>query len=376
LFDKAISKAITQKISDKPYTKSGLSIAVYDSPGLERDKKQSDKVKQDVSKFIKQQNRKEPSEQIHAVWYYVNSQVNRETEIDSHWIGSIAKELPVLAVITRAYSSEEKLLQILESTPGIKRVVPVIAERENFLHGQTIEAYGLDHLLTATEDLLEDIAQKAIANAVKTKADKAFAWYRDGCATVLASRLVPVPGVKLATPLLQTFMLGGMANSFGYQFSGNYLSKLVKAATVASSLEGIDTGIDRFLENKLTHLPGIDYDNIQTVKDVMSHLTTSLDHVTGVLPFKDQLLEILSNLSNSHWVSALPILNCVTAIATTLSTGLLAIAFIETLKKCKQAEYEGKPKPDLEEIFAEEVKQIMELIRQFAEPSRLPGFSS
>jgi predicted GTPase len=87
LFDKAISEAVTQKISDKPYTKSDFSIAVYDSPGLERDKKQSDKVKQDVSKFIKQQNRKEPSEQIHAVWYCVNSQVNREAEIDSHWIG-------------------------------------------------------------------------------------------------------------------------------------------------------------------------------------------------------------------------------------------------------------------------------------------------
>jgi hypothetical protein len=287
-------------------------------------------------------------------------------------IGSIAKELPVLAVITRACSSEEKLLQILESTSGIKRVVPVVAERENFLHGQTIEPYGLDHLLTATEDLLEDIAQKAIANAVKAKADQAFAWSRDGCATVLATRLVPVPGVKLAVPLLQTRMLMEISKTFGYQIGGDNWNKLIKKATVASGFEGLDT----FVEDKLKHLPGIDYDNIHTVKDVMSHLTTSLNHVTGVLPFKDQLLGILSNLSNSHWVSALPILNCVTAIATTLSTGLLAIAFIETLKKCKQAEYEGKPKPDLEEIFAEEVKQIMELIRQFAEPSRLPGFSS
>ena len=325
LFDKAISKATTQKISDKPYTKSGLSIAVYDSPGLEKDKKQSDKVKQDVSKLIKQQNRKEPSEQIHAVWYCVNSQVTRETEIDSRWIGSIAKELPVLAVITRACGFEKEWLQRhLEDIPNVQRVVPVVARREN-VRTEPIEPYGLDDLLCATENLLEDIAQKAIANAVKAKADQAFAWCRDGCATVLATRLVPVPGVKFVVPLLQTRMLMEISKTFGYQLGGNDLSKLAKAATVASGFEGIDL----FLEDKLGHLPGIDYNNIQTVKDVMSHLTTSLNHVTGVLPFKDQLLEILSNLSNSHWVSALPILNCITAVAATLSTGLLAIAFIQ-----------------------------------------------
>jgi predicted GTPase len=51
LFQLSISNSVTPAISEKPYTKPGLPIAVYDAPGLETDRKQREKVKQDIAKF-------------------------------------------------------------------------------------------------------------------------------------------------------------------------------------------------------------------------------------------------------------------------------------------------------------------------------------
>lgn len=370
LFNKPISNSITQKISDRPYIKLGLSIGAYDSPGLERDKKQRDKVKQNIAKFIKQQNQKEPSEQIHAVWYCVNSQVTRASEIDDRWISLITKDLPVLAIVTRAYGVEKDWLQpyLEEEVPGVQRVVPILTKTEN-IRAQRMEPYGLDNLLSATEDLLEEIAQKAITNAVEAKADQAFAWYRDGCATVLATQIAPVPFMKFAAFPLQTLMLGGISKTFGYNFSQKYLSELCKIGTVASGFEGLDL----LIENKIRNLPGVDYNNIQTVKDVLSHLTSSIDHVTGVIPFKEQLIGLLTDISNSHWVSALPILNCMSAIATSLATGFLAIAYIEAMKKYKQAEYEGQPMPELKNVLTEQIKQLMDIVQQLTGTSWISG---
>lgn len=76
------------------------------TPGLEKEKKQRDKVKKEIDKLIKQQNQKEQEDQIHAVCYCVNSQVARESEIDRQWIKSLSEKLPIIAVITRASGIE------------------------------------------------------------------------------------------------------------------------------------------------------------------------------------------------------------------------------------------------------------------------------
>lgn len=358
LFQVSISNSVTQKISTNPYTKLGLSIAAYDTPGLENENKQRNKVKEDIAKFIKQQNQKEPEEQIHAVWYCVNSQVNRKSQIDQQWIESLSKELPVIAVITRATGVEKKELQpYLEEISSIRRVVPIIAKKEE-LHHSNIDSYGLDSLLHTTENLLNEIAQKAILNAVNSKVDQAFGWCRDGCAKVLAAELIPFAPLKtFARGSLQVWMLADISKTFGYQFDQTILSELCALGTGA-------VGFDGWIESALKNLPGLDYNNIQTVKDVLSHLTTMLEHTAGILPYKEQLVEMLTDVSNSALVSGLPILNCISAIATTLSTGFLAVAYIETMKTYKKAEYEGQLKREIKQILNEQMQQLMEIIRQ------------
>lgn len=370
LFQVSISNCVTQTISTKPYTKSGLSIAAYDTPGLEKENKQRNKVKQDIAKFIKQQNQKEPEEQIHAVWYCVNSHVNRESQIEQQWIESLSKETPIIAVITRASGVEEEWLQPhLERISSIRRVVPIMAKKQKIYH-YSIDSYGLDSLLFTTENLLNEIAQKAILNAVNSKADVAFGWCRDGCAKVLAAELIPYAPLKtFARGGLQVWMLADISKTFGYQFDQNILSELCALGTGA-------VGIDGLIESALKNLPGLDYNNIQTVKDVLSHLTTMLDHTTGILPYKEQLVELLTDVSNSALVSGIPILNCITAIATTLSTGCLAVAYIETMKEYKKAEYEGQVILEIKEILKEQMQQLIETIHQLLGGRWSTGFAS
>ncbi len=151
------SDTVTTKISEKPYTTPGSLFALYDTPGLERDKKQRNQVKQDVAHLIQQQKqwRKEPEEHIHAVWYCINSQITRGCDIDQKWIADLAKEVPVIAVITRSLSKEKSQFQKqLETKPNIHHVVPVLAEPENTNNG-LVNSHGLKLLLATTEKLLE-----------------------------------------------------------------------------------------------------------------------------------------------------------------------------------------------------------------------------
>jgi GTP-binding protein EngB required for normal cell division len=388
LFQVTISNSVTAKISEKPYTKVGLPIAVYDAPGLETDKNKRENQKQVIADFINEKNQnetinktinnfikgkkqketKEPEDQIHAVWYCVDSHTVRQSQIEQQWIASIAKDLPVIAVITRASGIEKDWLHpYLESIPTIQRVVPIMARRET-THHYDIKPYGLDALLAATEDMLEQIAQKAILNAVNARANLAFGWCRDGCTKVLASQFLPISILKNSTASgLQVWMFADISKSFGYQFDWTLLTELCAVGVGA-------VGFDNFIEEALKNLPGIDYNNIQTVKDVLSHLKTMLDHSAGTLPFKKQLVELLSGLADSNLVSGLPILSCLTAITTTLATGFLAVAYIETMKTYKKAEYEGQPMPELEEVFDKQMQQLMGFIRQLQGGRWSPGF--
>lgn len=353
LFQVPISNSVTPDISDNPYTKRGAAIAVYDTPGLETDKKQREKVKQDIANFIRQKNQKEPKDQIHAVWYCVDSHVVRESQIEQQWVASLAKELPVIAVITRASGVEKDWLHpYLESIPSIRNVVPIMAKIETTPH-YDIKPYGLDALLAATEDMrLEEIARKAILNAVNAKASLGYGWCRDGCTKVLASQFLPI--FILKNPLasvLQVWMFADISKSFGYQFDRTLLTELFTGGAGA-------VGFNKFIEEAVKNLPGLDYTNIQTVKDVVLHFSTILEDAAGTLPFKDELVELLSNLADCKHISNLPILSCLTAITTTLATGFLAVAWIETMKIYKKAEYEGQTIPDLKEVFDKQIQQL------------------
>ena len=366
LFQIDIENSVTEKISEKPYTHAAMSITAYDTPGLEKDKKQLNKVKQEVQKFIKQQNQKEPHEQIHAIWYCVNSQVTRESEIDKDWISYLAKELPVIAVITRADNSEDNWLKpYLKSDSNIQLVVSVMAKPQDNVLG--LIKSNIDSLLPATEELLELIAKKAILNAVNVKANRAFGWCRDGCAKVLFAQMVPITGFPILRPVAKNFltdwMLGDIAKEFGHEIDRTTLKQLCQVELAGLGAIAFENWIGELID----HLPSIDYSSMQTVNDVLLSIKILLENTGIAVPFKEYLVDLIQDIANNHVVSNIPIVNCLTVITTTISTGLLAFVFIEVRKIQKTAEYEGQPTLNEVQLFEEQIQLLLEFLRQFSD---------
>ena len=101
-----------------------------------------------------------------------------------------------------------------------------------------------------------------------------------------------------------------------------------------------------------------------------------LNGMTATLPFKDQLIDLLPGLDNFNPVSGFPIFKCIAAVTTALCTGFLAVAYIEAMKICKQAEYEGKPLPEIKEILKDQMQQLMEVIKIGFGIGSIPAFAN
>lgn len=357
-----ISNSITQEISKKPYQKPGLPIAIYDTPGLESNDKQQKIVKQEIANLIRNQKKEEIEKQIHAVWYCINSQANRPDYIDSAWIELISKEVPVIAVITRASGIEKSWLEPnLESITSIKKVVPVMAERETTLH-YDIKPYGFNSLLNVTENLLKEITQTAILNDINAKAERSLVTCLLGSVPIIAARLTigGLPFIpSVVTAGLQTLLLTDISKHFGYEFEPVIISELYAVSTSFNMCSGIS--FNTFFEQCLNNIPN--HENIKTVHDALSQLIVMLNGLGNALPFQNELLQCLTNLDHLPILNGLPILNCITAISNILSTLFMGIAYIEALKVYKKLEYEGQPLPDIKEVLKAQMQELMKVVQ-------------
>jgi predicted GTPase len=85
VFDKDIAKIgtgrpITQEIQQ--YTKDDCPITIYDTPGLELNQNQANKVKQDVTQIIQEKKYLDIKEHIHVIWYCVNGSHERFESVE------------------------------------------------------------------------------------------------------------------------------------------------------------------------------------------------------------------------------------------------------------------------------------------------------
>jgi GTP-binding protein EngB required for normal cell division len=362
----------TQNISD-PYIVIGQTIHLYDTPGMESSNEQRKKNKQEIYNFIKKHKQKEPQDQIHSVWYCVNSQTTRSTDIDISWIESIAKEIPVTAVITRV--SDERIVQrwlqpFLENIKSINEVL-LISELPALVTGHNYHtSYGFDKLLQSTENLLPRSAKQSISNAINTKGNKSLKWCISGSTLVLASQLQPVPFVKtLCTPGLQFWMFCQIAKEFDLKFHDSVVKEFLSVGTISA------ISIDLNIENILNNLP-INTDNIKNVHDFLCEMISMLNNISDIVPFKDQIIELLNSVSLNPFAS-LPIINCVALVVKIMSTALLGIAFVETMKYAKELEYDGKSQVSTAELikyFQDKYRYLIKLIAELLNSEN--GFSA
>ncbi|MBA3924535.1 MAG: 50S ribosome-binding GTPase [Nostocaceae cyanobacterium] len=355
---------ITKSISKTPYVKDGLPIALYDTPGLEKKDSQRQTIKKEIGELIKTQKKsdKQPHEHIHAIWFCINYQTERESDIDQEWIAELAKEIPVILVITRASSKEKTSLQTqLQSNTNLRHIVPILIKEEKTDIG-IIKPFGLDNLIATTQKIFPEITQVAIQNAVKAKAHKAQVWLWDGGAKVLSTNLstqifvatiLPLPSRllnELVDAPLQQWMISNISKTFECQFESSFIKDLL-------ILTSINSVSDSLVEVNVSNLLSSD-NHFETIKDILSYFIDNLQQLVEVVPFQEQLVGMLSNIADCKLIANLPIIKGVYAITAIWTTVLIGQAYIEALKIYKTAAYTDEALPDIKDIFSEEMKKL------------------
>lgn len=192
-----VGKPVTQDI--RQHSKDGFPITVYDTPGLENNGQQLERITQYLSNLIENK-LFNVSEQIHIIWYCINHNSNRLEDREKKWINDLSSDynIPVILVVTETYDipeDSEFIAELRSSNLQVRQIIPILANPKKF-SSFTLPQQGLDTLVDVTMDLLPEAARNAFANATKSiqlkarNASRYLAGYVSGSAGVGAS---PIP---------------------------------------------------------------------------------------------------------------------------------------------------------------------------------------
>ncbi|MBW4679365.1 MAG: GTP-binding DUF697 domain-containing protein [Microcoleus vaginatus WJT46-NPBG5] len=260
LAETGIGKPITQGI--RQYTKPGCPITVYDTPGLELNTEQIERVRLEVANLIEDQRMQDAKQHIHVVWYCISHEARRFEEIEENWIKALElKDVPVILVLTQTTTQKpSEFFTYLEGKNlPVSQIVPVMALPKK-VHDDfpPVEIHGLTRLVEATLELLPQIAKKAFVReqiaSIEMKAKEALKYvnaYVAGSSIIGAS---PIPFSD--APLLmtmQTAMLANITVIFGLPFDRAFMSTVVSAIVGAGGMAAVGRA---FVGNLLKMIPG------------------------------------------------------------------------------------------------------------------------
>ena len=237
-----IGKPVTEEGDVKWFEKEGFPLRIYDTIGLELDEKRRERSLELIKKECKEAKKSNnPDKFIHAMWYCVGAYSDRLEDYEADYINSVAEEVDVILVITKAYKKRraEKLVNAINQdypNLNVRNKVIVLAQDEdpNDCDEDDIpkKAYGLDTLIEVTAQIIPESAQRAWCNAQKAsielKVNKAHAVVMATAATAFGEGFIPIPFSDcLAIIPTQLGMLAGITAFFGINVSKNLLKTLV-----------------------------------------------------------------------------------------------------------------------------------------------------
>lgn len=363
ILDKDISNSITPDITShrKWTTGKNLPLAFYDTPGLENNQKQQKQVKEKIANFLKERQQSTPQEQVHAIWYCIQANSERINILDKDWLNSLKTQAPITIILTRSLGGEDvdNFQEKVERAFPFCQVTQVLAKPEKTRAG-LIPSYGFKTLKNKTEVKLDAVANKAIENSVNAMANAAL-WKVSRCSELAVFRLVPIPIPFLIPTIisgLQYSIIEQISQDFGYNFNSNFLDS-IKNLSAFIIVGGLP--INETIEQAVDNLP-VNPDNVQ---EVLYSLANAIEQGADS-SVSDFLINSLHQVSHSfvgNFLGHIPFLSVVQAATVTVTTVLLAIVYIETLKEYKKAEYSGQPQLDLQEMVSERLQEIMSQIQ-------------
>ncbi|MBR3039643.1 MAG: 50S ribosome-binding GTPase [Lachnospiraceae bacterium] len=251
--DTGIGKPVTDQI--KAFTKEGVPLTIYDTPGLELGGGKSyDSLLDQVSKVIKDKAKSGDVEQaIHCILYCVNANSHRFEDKEIEFIKKFSEEnqryeIPVIVVVTQTHSKKEAealIASIKQENLNVCQIVPVLASSFELDDEYTIQAFGLEHLTEVIYEVIPEAIKKTFVSVqkanIKMKAQKSQLVVLAAASAAAATGAVPIP-VADAFVLVpeQIAMLASITNIYGLSIEKSAISAVVSATlgTASATIAG------------------------------------------------------------------------------------------------------------------------------------------
>ncbi len=243
LADTGIGRPVTQEI--RCYTKQGLPLKIYDTPGFELGKNQLDEVLQ----LIKDKaNSTDVNNAIHCIWYCINVGSNRIEPVEIERIKAFTEEnkvtnIPVFILLTQSYpkkKAQELQKQVEAENLNVCKVIPVLAQDIELDDDYIIKSYGLDTLIELMAEQLPQELQNTLQNvqiaSLELKKKRAQAVVTAAVAAAFGEGFMPVPFADAAMIIpTQITMLASITAVFGISVDQALLTCIVSSTVGAGS---------------------------------------------------------------------------------------------------------------------------------------------
>lgn len=215
-------------------SKEGIPLNLYDTRGLELSIEVQEEVLKSMADLIGKQKLQGPDQEIHVAYYCLNASSARIEPYEIEIIQVLAKQIPVIIVLTQAigdqYKEFEKALKTMDLP--VRGIVPVLAKPYQISSVQKLAAHGLQKLIDMTLLVTPSKAHQAFINAqqidIDRKVNQARRWAQKYVKTTFGVGFVPLP-VADATVLvpMQITMLAHITAIFGVSLDRSQILSLM-----------------------------------------------------------------------------------------------------------------------------------------------------
>ena len=218
----------------KEYSKSGEPVHIFDTKGFELGNALTirEELKSEIEKRKKLGDMKK---QIHLAWFCISNDGKRVEKAEIEFINDLAKELPVVVVLTKTLDTSLEFYNIVkDECREATNVIRVLAQPYETPIG-TIPAMGLEELIDHTYEIVPDIAKAALAasqkvneSITKKAVDKIIAVAASSAAAIGATP-IPFSDAVLLAPV-QIGMIASICKVMKVDADRAFLTTIVTSA--------------------------------------------------------------------------------------------------------------------------------------------------
>jgi len=212
--------------------KEGIPLSIFDTRGLEM--ADFAKTLDALKSLVGERARSSDSNQhIHVAWICIAEDFRRVEPAEEELVKMLAdRNIPVIAVITKARSDKGFRATVLQILPLVSNAVRVRAIEEELDEGIILPAMGLRDLVDLTMQVVPEGLKRAFTAAQKVdielKKTQSHAIVAGAAASAAGMAAVPIPfSDAVAIVPIQVGMLAGISATFGLSIDKSFLSTII-----------------------------------------------------------------------------------------------------------------------------------------------------